>query len=114
MRMTLTIAALLGAFCFGTITGCGGQAGKPVQGDKPAQAAKKKLTRDEFKALVEGKTKAEVIAAVGKPSSTQVGASGNETWRFEDLVTDPITNKLQDAILTFEKDSDKATSIRFF
>lgn len=65
-------------------------------------SAKKTYTRAEFKALVVGKTPEQVIAAVGKPDSTQESSIG-QTWYYRETTVDPITGKADaTAQLVFE------------
>jgi len=59
----------------------------------PPQQAKRQYTRDEFKARVVGKTEAEVIAAVGKPSQTS-DSGATRYWYYEEVTTDPATGKI--------------------
>lgn len=55
-------------------------------------AAAKKYTRKEFETLVMGKTEDEVLAAVGKPSSTS-NNGGALRWYYSDMTIDPVTSK---------------------
>lgn len=52
----------------------------------------KKVTRDEFKKLVLGKKTEDVIAGVGKPTSTMENG-GEVSWYYHDFTTDPLTGK---------------------
>jgi len=68
-------------------------------------------TRDEFKALVEGKTRNEVIALLGKPKSTQ--QSGElEVWDYPGRTTDPVTGKT-DHLATVEFEGDRVANVTF-
>ena len=59
--------------------------------------AKLVYTRDEFKALVLGKTEAEVIAAVGRPDITT-----NQQWRYQLRVMNPAIGKPDRAVIVFD------------
>src|SRR4051812_16005132 len=83
------------------LAGCGDRSGPPASAlvsssTRPAgatePAAPKAWTRDEFKALVMGKTPDEVIAAVGKPDETREDDRG-QTWYYKNRTLDPITSK---------------------
>jgi len=112
MRLTHFYTALLFATLLAGIAGCGPDDARGGAG-KGAADAKKKLTRDEFRALVEGKNRKEVLEKVGKPSSTKIIVSGDEKWHFDQFVTDPITGKTQDAEIWFDKGEDTAKNLTF-
>jgi hypothetical protein len=80
-------------------------AAKPVEKDKKVKerdTKNRKYTRDEFKQLVLGKTRDEVIGLLGKPNATQ--ESGDlELWNYYSRTTDPTTGKTdQDAQVEFQ------------
>lgn len=81
-----------------------------------AQVVHKKgeLTREEFKKLVVGKTRAELLKLLGSPSSMAQLPAGDEDWRFELFVIDPIGGNAQTAVIAFKKDVDAAKSCRFY
>ncbi len=54
---------------------------------------KKTYTRAELWALLVGKTKSEVIAAVGKPHETKEREAGNY-WMYKQLTVDPVSGKV--------------------
>jgi len=54
---------------------------------------KKTYSREEFKALVMGKTEKEVIDALGKPDRTSPGEFGTY-WYYEEKTVDPINGKV--------------------
>ena len=59
---------------------------------KERASKNRKYTREEFTALVVGRTKAEVIGLLGKPRATQ--QSGElELWDYPGRTTDPVTGK---------------------
>lgn len=69
-----------------------------------AEAKEKKLyTRDEFIALVAGKTTKEVIDAVGKPIETSYNG-GFLVLTYSKITVDPITDKRDFRALVFLKD----------
>jgi hypothetical protein len=117
---SLTFVAMLLAI------GCGGIGPKPLTNPAPAPstaaAATKKYTRQEFDAMVIGKTPDEVIAAVGKADSTTTpGPRDLPTtdpmyeafWNYEGkqfAIIDPISGKEETwATIAFEK--GRATNV---
>lgn len=99
MRSANKIGLMLtiGAVAFGGGLLVGGFAGCMVRTQMPkfgSTASQKQMTRDEFRKLVMGKTKDEVIAAVGKPEFTSKRSDTDEFWNYADLVTDPISGNL--------------------
>lgn len=83
---------------------------KPTNGAKSG-SAKKTYTRDEFKAMVMGKTEKEVIEAVGRPNSTSDEKNGESTWHYWDKVINPTTEKT--SAVTVEFKNGKATEVRW-
>jgi hypothetical protein len=80
-------------------------AAKQVEKDKRVKerdTKNRKYTRDEFKQLVLGKTRDELIGLLGKPNATQ--ESGDlELWDYYSRTTDPTTGKTdQDAQVEFQ------------
>jgi len=74
-------------------------------------AKSRKYTRDEFKALVLGKSRNEVIALLGKPKSTQ--QSGElELWDYLGRTTDPVTGKT-DHLAQVEFEGDHVANVSF-
>jgi hypothetical protein len=65
-----------------------------VGADKDS-SEKKVYTREEFRQLVMDKTPEEVIAAVGRPDSTQdpPGTLGVQHWYYKARTFDPVSNK---------------------
>lgn len=66
--------------------------GVQQQVDAMPTAKKKKYTREEFRTMLIGKTKAEVLELVGKPYRTEEPGSGNY-WTYADITYDPINGK---------------------
>lgn len=64
----------------------------------------KTYTRGEFRALVVGKTKEQVIAALGRPFSTADRIDGTSTWYYRDKVLNPATTLVEDGIIEFNVD----------
>ena len=67
-----------------------------------AQEAKAAYTREGFRALVIGKTEAEVIAAVGEPDGIQGG--GDPIWYYHGRTRDPVTGTIDGSVLVILKD----------
>ena len=68
-------------------------------------------TRDEFRELVVGKTRAEVAAALGDQKHGEVPQPSGP-WHFAGLTVDPDTGRPDfDTVIVF--DGDKATAVRF-
>lgn len=75
-----------------------------IPGPAPATTpAAKRWTRDEFRALVMGKTKDEVIAAVGKPDKTQEDRTA-EYWYYDKRTYDPVAEKNDNRVQVVFKD----------
>jgi len=72
---------------------------------------RRKYTREEFRALVLGKTRAEVAAAIGNVKYG-VEPKGSGTWHFAGLTVDADTGRPDfDTVVVF--DGDQATAVRF-
>ena len=65
-------------------------------------------TREEFKALVLGKTEAEVIEAVGRPDRTD----GAGMWVYRNRTRDLVTGKTDGTIRVFFREG-KVSSVMF-
>ena len=106
-KKMLTLSVLIAGSTGLILGGAGGcvvgyQMGKSG-GVSSATAAAKTYTRDEFRKLVIGKSPDEVIAAVGKPNSTQDYGKGSVNWYYDQRTTDPVTGNLDNtAQLIFE------------
>lgn len=57
---------------------------------KPAQPVKKTYTREELAKLLQGKTEAEITAAIGRPIQT-TGSGPDASWLYDGLTTDTVT-----------------------
>jgi len=88
-------AALLGLFVCGLLVALFSM--RSVHQPVPAVAvvadreAKKTYMRDEFRKLVIGKTKDEILALLGRPDYT-FPSTGN--WEYRGIVRDPISGKI--------------------
>lgn len=70
---------------------------------KAEPAEKKVYSRDEFRALIMGKSQDEVIKAVGKPEMTQ-DLSGDVYWNFSNVTRDSVTGEVDGNVqVVFEK-----------
>jgi hypothetical protein len=70
---------------------------KPTAKEEPSKPAVKTHTRDEFRALVLGRTRDQVIEAVGKPDKTQ-DADGDIYWYYQKRTVDPVTGKVDRSV----------------
>lgn len=86
MRPTIVFLALL-VVC---LAGC---QDRPAGNGVAATTTTKTYTRDEFRKLVVGKTPDEVIAAVGRPDSTQ-DSGRDPTWYYDSRTRDPVSGKI--------------------
>lgn len=82
------IGFLMGGM-IGTLVGYNLGHGKPDSG----KVAAKKMTRDEFRSRVIGKTTSEVLAEFGKPADTSNSDNGVEYWHYANATVDPISGK---------------------
>lgn len=70
--------------------------------------ARQTMTRADFRAKVEGKTKDQVREAVGRPSRTSETSPGKTTWMYNRFTVDPETGKTDgSAWVEFEGDNVK-------
>lgn len=83
----IALVAVCGAIWLASGIGCG----KPFKAAS-TQQAKKTYTREEFRKLVVGKTKDEVLAAFGRPDSTREPGDGN-SWTYSNVSHDPVSGK---------------------
>lgn len=83
MKRLLVLALL------GLATGCGISDRVEVKKPEAKQALR---SRDEFKKLIMGKTKDDVLRLIGKPSDT-ASTGLVESWFYKSVSYDPITNK---------------------
>lgn len=75
-------------------------------------ASSSQMTRGEFKSLVLGKTKQEVIKTVGRPKRTMTASFG-EVWFYENVTVDDITSKV-DYRATLEFAPDAVSKVDFY
>lgn len=84
----------------------GSGSGNTADGSKNrggSSAEPKVWLREEFRQAILGKTPEQVIAAVGKPDSTQ-DSSGDQSWYYRKRTKDPVTGKLDSvAQVIFER-----------
>jgi hypothetical protein len=109
----LIIALVVGGILLLVVVGCGGllmfgwmSAARVAEKIEQEEKAKAELaiTRVQFQTLVLNKTPDEVIAAVGKPDSTQQAGQGDPIWYYKKRTKDPLTGKLDvHAQVIFEK-----------
>lgn len=65
--------------------------GAPAVSETPA---KKVYTREEFKALVVGKSQDEIMKLLGRPAKTSEYGDGTTGWKYEGITVDPISQKM--------------------
>lgn len=68
-----------------------------------------KLSRDDLKKAVLGKSRDEVVNLIGHPSTKWRNDAGDEEWRFQDFVSDPVA----EASVQFDKDKDEVVGVNF-
>jgi hypothetical protein len=73
--------------------------------------ANRNLQRDEFRALVLGKSPDELIAAIGKPNSTQDTEIGL-WWYYENVAVDPVTGK-RSMLVQITIENGRVTGVNF-
>ena len=101
--MAVSVGGLLLAACLAV----GGLAllWSQVESGRPTptavQEAKAAYSRAEFRALVIGKTEAEVVAAVGQPDAIQDG--GDRIWYYHGRTRDPVTGRIEGSVLLILK-----------
>lgn len=99
MRAIVLAFALLSFGCFGNAP--------------PSLTPAKTWTREEFKTLVVGKTKEDVLKTLGKPEHTDE-YSTFDIWTYRRVTRDTITDKIDfGARVRFAKPSGTATEVEF-
>ena len=82
------------------------------KGAKDTVKANKNLPRDQFRALVTGKTEQQVLDALGKPDDTQDQEGLGKLWYYRNVAVDPVTGKKTAQVqLVFE--GGVVTSVNF-
>lgn len=81
-------------------------------GTVPTTSAPKLWTREEFKALVLGKTTKEVLELVGPPADTSDQGGSYTKWRYRGVTRDTISGRTDGSIYLYVK-NDKVTEVTF-
>ncbi len=82
------------------------------KGAKDTVKANKNLPREQFRALVSGKTEQQVLDALGKPDETQDQEGLGKLWYYRNVAVDPVTGKKTAQVqLVFE--GGAITSVNF-
>jgi hypothetical protein len=74
--------------------------------------ANKNLPRDQFRAVINGRTKQQVIDALGKPDQTQDQEGLGELWYYNNTAVDPVTGK-KTAIVQIVFENGTVTTVNF-
>lgn len=74
--------------------------------------ANKNLPREQFRALVNGKTEQQVIDALGKPDETQDQDGFAKFWYYRNVAVDPVTGK-KTAFVQLVFEGGVVTSVNF-
>lgn len=74
--------------------------------------ANKNLPREQFRALVSGKTEQQVLDALGKPDETQDQEGLGKLWYYHNAAVDPVTGK-KTAIVQLVFEGGAVTSVNF-
>jgi hypothetical protein len=88
----IIVAAITGGICLFLGLCCGTGIGW-FAGTRGTTPLGKTMTREAFEAAVKGKTRDEVIQAVGRPDTTRDGDAGSVMWFYNNRTIDPITKK---------------------
>ena len=106
----LAIALVVGGSCVVGVWWLAKDRPPDVQPTRTATGNERKpYTREEFKALVMGKTPDEVIAAIGRPDKTW---DDGKEWSYDGITIDPITGK-RDYVSSIEFKDGKVARVRF-
>jgi hypothetical protein len=74
--------------------------------------ANKNLPRDQFRAVINGRTKQQVLDALGKPDQTQDQEGLGELWYYNNSAVDPVTGK-KTAIVQVVFENGTVTMVNF-
>ncbi len=88
----------------------GAEPAKPAGGGGNVRA-NRNLKRDEFRNLVLGKSPEELVAAIGKPNSTQDTELG-VFWYYENVAGDPVTGK-RSMLVQITIENGRVTGVNF-
>ena len=81
-------------------------------GAKDQVKANKNLPRDQFRALVSGKSERQVLDALGKPDETQDQEGLGKLWYYRNAAVDPTTGK-KTALVQLVFEGGAVTSVNF-
>jgi hypothetical protein len=110
--------AALAGFVLGAVVALGGAGGlyyKYVWARPPAaeDAGPPPLARPEFTAKVDGKTEAEVLAAVGRPDDTSEDAAARtKFWHFKRRTRDPVSGAVDSDVQVVIQDG-RVTAVNY-
>lgn len=82
------------------------------KGSRDQVRANKNLPREQFRALVTGKTEQQVLDALGKPDQTQDQEGLGKLWYYNNAAVDPVTNK-KTAIVQIVFEGGTVTMVNF-
>jgi len=74
--------------------------------------ANKNLPREQFRAVINGRTKQQVLDALGKPDQTQDQEGLGELWYYNNAGVDPVTGK-KTALVQIVFENGTATTVNF-
>lgn len=82
------------------------------KGSRDQIRANKNLPRDQFRAVINGRTKQQVLDALGKPDQTQDQEGLGELWYYNNAAIDPVTGK-KTAIVQIVFENGTVTTVNF-
>ena len=122
MRRCLLLGLVLSAGCDSTpspsapapaATPGAAAAPRPEAGEKVRRGpAVRTMSRADFRAVVEGRSQDDVLAAAGRPREMSRNADGAEVWVYEGVTADPATGSPDGRVqVTFQ--GGRAVGVQF-
>ena len=105
---TVTVCLLL---C-GLLLACGGKLDVKPNAGGQADGKAKPRPREELQTLLTGKTKDEVIKAMGRPERTN-DILGTETWTYHEASFDPVSQKTDHRMTLWFDNGGRVERVKF-
>lgn len=83
-------------------------------GDRTVSVSSSKMSRDEFRNAYMGKTKDEVLKALGKPKRTDENQSIYHLWEYGGYTIDKVTGKKDRQTFVYFSPSGRVNDINFY
>ncbi len=104
------VGVACGVVVLAVILACGPPAAQNKGGGQQ-ESKPKPPTREQLKAKLIGKTKAEVIELLGKPHKTEPHWRGGDEWLFREVSFDPVSDKVDSLTFVYFLDGERVAEI---